>query len=144
MFQNILVPVDGSDASHHALDKAALLAKAFGARLTLITVVEQNPGGIRGVVYQAGDSPLHQGAKDSASYWLHKGLERIAATGVPATSIVGQHASVYQCILETARSNEVDLIVMGTHGAGALERLLVGSQTQRVLAHTDLPVLVVH
>lgn len=144
MFQNILVPVDGSEASNHALDKASMLAKAFGARLTLLTVVEKNPGGIRSVVYQAEDSPVHQGAKDSANHWLLQGLQRISATGVSATSIVGEHASVYQCVLETAKSRGVDLIVMGTHGAGALERLLVGSQTQRVLAHTDLPVLVVH
>jgi nucleotide-binding universal stress UspA family protein len=57
---------------------------------------------------------------------------------------VSEHTGIYQGILAAAQLFNADLIVMGTHGAGALERLIVGSQTQRVLAHTAIPVLVLH
>ncbi len=144
MFKHILIPTDGSDASRRALQKGVELASVVGAAVTLMTAVEQYPGGLRAAALQASDNPMHQAAKDAALHWLTEAQASVADRGVQIQCVVGEHSSIYQCILEAAQSSGADLIVMGTHGAGALERLLLGSQTQRVLAHTTIPVLVLH
>lgn len=144
MFKHILIPTDGSDASKRALDTGAQLANALGAGLTLMTAIDQYPMGMMGGTYRAEDNPMHQAAREAAGHWLNEAQALIAKYGVTAKQHISEHKSIYQGILEAAKGSGADLIVMGTHGAGALERLIVGSQTQRVLAHTDIPVLVVH
>ncbi|OYU45381.1 MAG: hypothetical protein CFE44_07810 [Burkholderiales bacterium PBB4] len=143
MFKHLLIPTDGSEASQRALQRGVELAKALGASVTLMTAVE-HPGALRGLAVQASDNPMHQAAQAAALHWLEEAQASVAHWGVSVVCVVGEHQSIYQSILETARTSGADLIVMGTHGAGALERLLVGSQTQRVLAHTTIPVLVLH
>lgn len=64
--------------------------------------------------------------------------------GVPCQRIVVRDKPVFRAILEAAQTSSADLIVMGTHGMGLVERLLIGSPTQRVLAHTHIPVLTLH
>lgn len=144
MFKHILLPTDGSDASKRALEKGAALAKALGAEVTLMTAIDQYPVGMMGGVYRAEDNPMHQAAREAANHWLDAAQALIAAHGLKIHRIVSENRSIYQSILEAAKTSGADLIVMGTHGAGALERLIVGSQTQRVLAHTTIPVLVLH
>jgi len=142
MFKHILLPIDGSDSSARAVAVGAELAKAVGAEVTLMTAVEQYPGGMMGGVYRAEDNPMHQAARDAATHWLATAQAIVAQHGIKANEVVLQGRTVYQSILDGAKTSGADLIVMGTHGAGAIERLLVGSQTQRVLAHTNIPVLV--
>lgn len=142
MFKHILLPIDGSDASNRAIEKGAELAKALGAAVTLMTAIEQYPAGLVGTVYRAHDNPMHQAARDAGAHWLEQAKARVVQHGIEPRQIVIQDRSVAQGILDAAQSAGADLIVMGSHGAGALERLLIGSQTQRVLAHTRIPVLV--
>jgi nucleotide-binding universal stress UspA family protein len=144
MFKSILIPTDGSEASKRALQAGAGLAKALGARLCLMTAIEPYPAGLMGDVYRAEDNPMHQAARDAAHHWLGEAQALIAVHGLEVKTHVSEHASIHQGILGAAKVFKADLIVMGTHGAGALERLIVGSQTQRVLAHTTIPVLVLH
>lgn len=144
MFRTILVPTDGSEASKRALNQAAGLARALGARLVLMTAIEPYPTGLSGAVYAAGDNPMHQAARDAAAHWLTQAQAQVSGTGMDIQTHVSEHVSVHQGILEAAKRFQADLIVMGTRGAGALERLIVGSQTQRVLAHTEIPTLLVH
>lgn len=144
MFSHILIPTDGSDASRRALEKGVELAKALGSSVTLMTAVEQYPGAVRAASAQATANPMHEAAREAALHWLNEAQASVAHLGVPIQCRVGEHQSIYQSILAAADAIGADLIVMGTHGAGALERWLVGSQTQRVLAHTKIPVLVLH
>jgi nucleotide-binding universal stress UspA family protein len=144
MFKHILIPTDGSDASKRALEKGADLAKALGAQVTLMTAIDQYPVGIMGETYRTQNNPMHQAAREAAQHWLTQALALIESRDLTVHQHIAEHRSVYQGILDAAQSSGADLIVMGTHGAGALERLLVGSQTQRVLAHTTIPVLVLH
>ena len=144
MFKHILIPTDGSDASKRALEKGADLAKALGSCVTLMTAIEQYPVGMMGDTYRAQDNPMHQAAREAAQHWLTEAHALIASRALTVNHHIAEHCSVFQGILEAAQKSGADLIVMGTHGAGALERLLVGSQTQRVLAHTTIPVLVLH
>lgn len=142
MFQHILLPTDGSESSARAVEMGAQLAKALGARITLMTAVEQYPVGVLGGAYRTEDNPMVQAATDAAAYWLQSAQAIVTRHGLTAEVLVMRDKSVHECILEAASSTGADVIVMGTHGAGAIERLLLGSQTQRVLAHTQIPVLI--
>lgn len=142
MFQHILLPIDGSEASTRAVAKGAELAKALGAAVTLMTAIEQNPAGLVGSVYRAEDNPMHQAAREAAAHWLAQAKAIVVQHGIEPQQLVVQENSISKSILAAATSAGADLIVMGSHGASALERLLIGSQTQRVLAHTNIAVMV--
>lgn len=142
MFKHILLPTDGSESSMRAVEKGAELARVLGADVTLMTAIEQYPVGMMGKNYRAEDNPMHQAARDAALHWLATAQAVLTKYAIQAKHLILQDRSVYQSILEAAEKSEADLIIMGSHGAGALERFLVGSQTQRVLAHTSIPVLV--
>lgn len=142
MFKHILLPTDGSDASIRALEQGAELAQALGAEVTLMSAVERFGGGAIGLTYRDVDHPLNQAARDTALFCLDEAEKLLAKYELKMNKMVLHEGSVYQCILQAVEKSGADLIVMGSHGAGALERLLVGGQTQRVLAHTTTPVLV--
>lgn len=144
MFKHLLLPTDGSETSLRAVRKGVELAQALGAEVTVMTVIEHFPSGIMGSAHLPDETARQASAREAA-------LERLAAAenlamqaGVRCHRILARDQTVYQGILEAASTSGADLIVMGTHGLGALERFLVGSQTQRVLAHTQLPVLTLH
>lgn len=142
MYAHILIPTDGSESSAKAVAQGAALAKALGAKLTLMTAVVPASDVLAGAAYRAADNPMNDAARAAAQYWLDSASEIAAKAGVQAQQLMLQERSIYESILAAATQQQADLIVMGSHGAGALERLLLGSQTQRVLAHTTLPVLV--
>ncbi|WP_168224775.1 universal stress protein [Rhodoferax aquaticus] len=142
MFKHILLPTDGSEASQRAVESGARLANALGAKLTLVSALDPLPLGVGSAASLAEDSPMHSAARSAAQHWLTQAQTLVQAQGQTAQELIVQERSIYQSIIAAAASTGADLIVMGTHGAGALERFLVGSQTQRVLAHTNLPVLV--
>ncbi len=142
MYKHILLPIDGSDAATRAVDKGAELAKALGATVTLMTAIEQHPLALAGSAYRAADNPMHQAARDAGAFWLEQARQVVARHGIEAQVMSLEDRSVTQAILDAAQAVGADLIIMGSHGAGAIERLLIGSQTQRVLAHTTIPVLV--
>lgn len=144
MFKHILLPTDGSESSLRAVEKGAELAKTLGAEVTLMIAIEHFSISHLVSGYKPDDDGLNQAARETAAHWLSEAQAVVDKFGVKSQQIILQHRSVYQSILEAATSSGVDLIVMGTHGSGAFERLIVGSQTQRVLAHTTIPVLVLH
>jgi len=144
MFQHILLPTDGSDAAMRAVARGVELAARLGAQVSVMTAIEHFPAGIMASGYRPLDEPedvprlqIAQQRLDLAEAVAHK-------AGVPCQRIVVRDQPVYLAILEAARSSGADLIVMGTHGMGLMERIFIGSQTQRVLAHTDIPVLTLH
>ena len=142
MYKHILLPIDGSEACIRAVAQGAELAKVLGAAVTLMTAIEQNPTGLAGGVYRADDNPMHQAARDAAAHWLAQAKAIVVQHGIEPQQMVLQEHSISKSILAAATSTGADLIVMGSHGASALERLLIGSQTQRVLAQTNIAVMV--
>ena len=142
MFKHILLPTDGSEASVRAVEKGAELAKILGAEVTLMSAVERFSGGAVGLAHGDVGHPLHEAAREAALFCLSEARALLVKYDLKVNQLVLHDGSVHQCILEAVERSGADLIVMGSHGAGALERLLVGSQTQRVLAHTRTPVLV--
>jgi len=144
MFQHILVPTDGSEPAMRAVQRGAELAARLGAKLTVMTALEHFPSGIMASGYRPEESHQVPGL-EAANYWLDQAEVEARKVGVScARLLMREQKAVYRVILDAAQSTGADLIVMGTHGMGLMERLFVGSQTQRVLAHTQIPVLTIH
>ncbi|SON56367.1 putative universal stress protein [Hartmannibacter diazotrophicus] len=143
MYKHILIPTDGSPLSYIAVDKGLELAKALGARVTAVVVVE----------------PFHIFASESnrisnlrseydkqiwekAAQYLGVAKEKAAALGVELDTVEIENDRPFESIIETATKKGCDLIAMATHGRGGVGSIVLGSQTQKVLTHTKLPVLV--
>lgn len=137
MYDRILVPTDGSPEVDAVLDHAAELAAVHDAELHILYVV--NTAGYVGLPTEAGIEGLgsmlrEQGeaALDRAEDRVDEPVERVLAEGSPGKEIV-RYADDENC----------DLVVMGTHGRGGIDRLLMGSVAERVVRTSTVPVLTV-
>ncbi|WP_448251422.1 universal stress protein [Ottowia oryzae] len=143
MFKHILVPVDGSETSLAAVDKAIGLAKAFGSTVTAIYVIDPYPFTGVGADFAYGQDQYLGAAKAEANAAVEAVAQRLTAAGLKAdTRIVEAHA-VWRGIADAAEAVGADLVVMGSHGRRGLEKLVLGSVTQSVLTQTQLATLVV-
>lgn len=137
--RNILVPVDFSDASVEALRHAKELALTHGAQITLLHAVEE-------VVYPSayGIEPANLPGPQVIDR-VEQNLAEIARTEIGYEHVVVQANVGYapSTILDYAEGNEVDLIVIATHGRTGLERMLLGSVAERVVRRSPAPVFVV-
>jgi nucleotide-binding universal stress UspA family protein len=145
MFKTILLATDGSTASDQATRTAVGLARAHGARLIAAYVVDPYPylgiGQANPLGFQAYISAAHAHAGKA----LGRAAELAGDGGAPVpleTRIVEEAAAAHG-IAQTAKDEGADLIVMGSHGHGALRKMVLGSVTTRVLAEAAVPVMVV-
>ncbi|MBO9329706.1 sulfate transporter [Achromobacter sp. HZ01] len=143
MYKHLLIAVDGSLLSESAFKRALVFAKEMGATITLIRSIPED----HLLIYQAEmlgttqNQHTDQARKNAQAYL--DGLETEARHAlVPCNAIVTVNDHPHQAIVETAQSQGCDLIIMGSHGRHGMTGFLLGSETQRVLAHTRLPVLV--
>ena len=143
MFKHILVPVDGSATSMLAVNKAAGLAKVFGSQVTAVYVIDPYPFTGVGADFAYGQAQYLSAATADAHTALDSVKSAMEQAGIPVDTVMGEGHSVHDGIMEAAKTTGADLIVMGSHGRRGLEKLVLGSVTQRVLSHTTLPVLVV-
>lgn len=145
MFRNILVPTDGSLLSRRAIKKAVQLAKEQNARVTGFYVGPSwNPKVSEDIVSSGVVSPQQHaaGVKKAATRILDAVKRAAAKAGVPCTCSYSTGDYPYLRIVEAAHTNGCDLILMATHGRRGISRLLLGSETSKVLAHSKVPVLV--
>jgi nucleotide-binding universal stress UspA family protein len=146
MYKRILVPVDGSPTSKLGLKHAAGLAKPLGAAIRLVNVVDELS--VIPAVDAAGVvdlATLIAGLKEVGQKVLEDSARFAASQGVQAEAVlVESHgAQVSHVIVEDAKQWGADLICMGTHGRRGLNRLLLGSDAERVLRVATVPVLLV-
>lgn len=142
MFQHILVPVDGSQTSNSAVGKATGMAKAFNAKLTLVSVIDNYPfAGVGDIAY--GQVEYTEAAMANANRALNAAEELVEGAGLKADRRVIEEHVIHEGILHTAKELGVDLIVMGSHGRHGLEKLLLGSVATRVLERSHVPVMVI-
>ena len=143
MFKHILVPVDGSATSLAAIDKAVGLAKAFGSAVSAIYVIDPYPFTGVGADFAYGQDQYLAAAKAEASAAMEAASQRLRQDGVQAETKVVESHTVWRGVLEAAEAVGADLIVMGSHGRRGLEKLVLGSVSQRVLGVVHFPLLVV-
>ena len=146
MFKRILVATDGSELSAKAVTKAIGLATAVGAELFALKVVHLTPeahwdGGINHD--RAAHARLESQQMETAQAAVGAVKESAQGAGIKVTPLTVKASSVADAVIETAQKNGCDLIVMASHGRRGLARVLLGSETQHVLTHTQIPVLVI-
>jgi nucleotide-binding universal stress UspA family protein len=150
MYKHILISTDGSEVAQKGVDQGLLLAKTLGGRVTIIMVTERFPVPVHTGLGAVGWIP---GPEDLAGY--EAGQKKVAQEvlaaveaaakelGVPADTVHVPEAYPAEAIIEVANARDCSLIVMASHGRRGLRKLVLGSQTSEVLAHSPVPVLVV-
>jgi nucleotide-binding universal stress UspA family protein len=145
MFRNILVPTDGSALSRKAIKRAVQLAKEQKGRVTGYYVGPAWQPRLRddSIAYKVVTPDEHAASvKKTATRVLNVVRSEAAKAGVPCTTSFSTDDFPYMKIVEAASRNGCDLILMATHGRRGISRLLLGSETSKVLAHAKVPVLV--
>lgn len=148
MYKHILISTDGSDVAQRGVDHGLSLAKSLDAKVTVITVTEPFPfhasaAGAGWVPLPEDISGYEEGQKKAADKLLATVREAAAKIGVSADVLHVPDARPAEAIVEAAKAEGCSVIVMASHGRRGLGRLLLGSQTSEVLAHSPVPVLVV-
>ena len=145
MYQRILVPTDGSALSKKAVKSAIALAASVGADIVAVNVVPRYPMSY----FEGGANVSGAEVGRVERQWAEQGQalaeevgKAAAKAGVKARATTVRSDLVAEAILAAARKNRCDLIVMASHGRRGLQRLLLGSETQHVLTHGNIPVLV--
>ncbi len=146
MYKNLFVPTDGSKLSMKAVEHAAALAKAMGAKLTVFYAAPGYPQPMyaEGIVYDAIPKKEYEAmAKKEAEKLLGKAVAKARAAGVSAEAMHTIHDAPWEAILQGAKKSKADAIVMASHGRRGLSAMLLGSETQKVLTHSKITVIVV-
>ena len=145
MYQRILVATDGSDLSSTAVGSAIELAAAIGAEMVALYVVPRYPVSY----FEGGITISVEDIARTEKQWSDKGQavvdavqEQARAQGVTAKAVVAQSDLVAESIMSAATKHGCDLVVMASHGRKGIKRILLGSETQHVLTHSTVPVLV--
>lgn len=146
MFKKILCATDGSKRSAHAVKTAAAVAKGTGATLVLLHVSPEYstpyyPDGV--MIDWPSEKNYKRDCKAAAEKLFAKDAAVAKKEGVDAENLHVFGDSPAESILNAAKKEKADLIVMASHGRKGFEALLLGSETQKVLARTGVPVMVV-
>ncbi len=143
MYRLILVPIDESDLSVSTSSKAVRFAKSLGAELVFLHARADLGATDEGALVRVmSPAAFAENPKDATRGILAKAEIVARDSGVPCRSVAKTSDRPYEAILDTAEELGCDLIFMASHGQRGLKGLLLGSQTQKVLAHTSIPVLV--
>ena len=146
VYTHILVATDGSKLSGKAVTHAIALAQVLGARLTAFHASPDYPLPVYadGVVYQQVSRREYAAAcKKEAAKILDAVEAKARLAGIPFAQAQAISSVPWQAILAAAKQHKCDAIVMASHGRRGVSALLLGSETQKVLTHSKLPVIVV-
>jgi len=143
MFKHILIPTDGSPLSAKAVQAAVNFARETGARITALSVAEPFPySALSESAFLPDQTRYEKQMQDHAQRYVDDVAEIARAAGVPCETRVALSFSPYEEIVRLAQEQGCDVIFMASHGRKGINRLFVGSETQKVLAHSNLPVMV--
>jgi nucleotide-binding universal stress UspA family protein len=146
MYKHLLVATDGSKLSEKAVANAISLAQAVGASLTAFYAAPDYPmpAYADGVVYEPVSRKEYAklAAEDSQKI-LDAAVAKAKAAGVECEVAYSIASAPWEAILAAAKKHKCDAIVMASHGRKGISAVLLGSETQKVLTHSKLPVIVV-
>lgn len=147
LYSHVLLPTDGSALATRGAKAGLQLAGALGAKATVVFVGTPYTAAVYGgaeIFYAGPSSPAeHKRFTQEAAQKAFAPVVRAAErAGVDCASVLVVNSRPWEGILKTARARKCDAIVMASHGRTGLAGLLLGSETQRVLAHSKIPVLV--
>jgi nucleotide-binding universal stress UspA family protein len=140
--RHILAPTDFSEYSKQAVVSALELARTFGAKLTILHVVELPPYPVEGYVPPAVNATFLDDLERQATQDLAQLVPEAESSNVEVVRLVAV-GSPYRKIIDTAEAEQVDLIVMATAGRSGFSRLIMGSIAERVVRAATCPVLTI-
>ncbi len=143
MFKRILVPTDGSEITAKAVQTAAAMARLTGASLTALSVKEPFPYSAISEMQPVPPQEFYDAQERIASERVKTAVDAAKAAGVACEGFTVEALHAWEAILEHTKTQNCDLIVMASHGRRGLSAMLLGSETQKVLTHSTVPVLVV-
>lgn len=145
MYQRILVATDGSNLSKKAVRSAIDLAAVCGSELVALNVVPRYPQSY----FEGGIAMAVEDVRRVEDAWAAQGQTVVdavkksaASKGVSVKAVTVKSDVVSDAVLAAAKKHKCDLIVMASHGRKGFKRLLLGSETQHVLTHASMPVLI--
>ncbi len=143
MYKNILIATDGSELADKGVTHGLALAKATGAKVIVVTVSDPWTAFVTGEIGASFPIDEYERACEvNASAILSAVEKRAEAAGVTCQKRYVKDQFPAEGILETAKDDGADLIVMASHGRSGVQRLLLGSQANTVVTHSKVPVLV--
>lgn len=137
MYENVLLPTDGSDGTGRVVDHALHIARMDEATVHVLHVVDTSVAPL-----DAHSQSVYDALEAAGRKSVEEIRERALDAGIHAVSAI-RRGSPHRELLDYADGNDIDLIVMGTHGRTGLERTLLGSVTERVVRLASAPVLTV-
>ena len=143
MYANILVPTDGSEITAKAVQNAIALAKTTGAKLTALSIKEPFPYSAISEMQPVPPQEFYDAQERIATARVKAVADAAAAAGVTCAANTMEAVHPWEAIVEHAKAQGCDLIVMASHGRRGVSALLLGSETPKVLTHCTMPVLVV-
>jgi nucleotide-binding universal stress UspA family protein len=145
MFKHILVPTDGSQLSQETVKQAVVFAKEIGARITVFYAKPEYPVTYYGegaLIDPTTPEKFAELADEQAQEILGFVTTLCQEGGVECTKLTLTNDVPYEAIIQAATDSNCDLIFMSSHGRRGISALLLGSETNKVLTHSKIPVLV--
>lgn len=147
MYKHIMLPVEGDELSSKAVNECFTLAKAIGAKVTVLHVVPHVnmhvPVGFTSDIVETLKKQREDEGVKNGERMLAEVEASAKASGVPFDNVVVVGDNPYEEIIDKAEESDCDLIMMASHARRGLDAMIFGSETVRVLKHTKIPVLVV-
>jgi len=141
IFAKILVPYDGSGYSENAFEKSLEIAAKFESKLVALTVIQSKVSNSAGVSLQRMQE-IQDEEENTATIMLKKLEEKAKNRNVPLSIKIIHNPSSSEGILNYADSNNIELIVMGSHGRTGFRKMILGSVASDVIGHSKCPVLI--
>lgn len=143
MYKHILIATDGSDLAQRALEHGLSLAKLMNAKATVVTVTEPWTAAVSGEWAVAFPVEEYEKASAANAEKILADAQKVAASlGIAAEGVHVKDQYPAEGIVEEAKARGCDLIVMASHGRRGIAKFVLGSQATRVLAHTNVPLLI--
>ncbi|GAP36099.1 universal stress protein [Piscinibacter sakaiensis] len=143
MFQRILVPTDGSEITAKAVRMAVELARTHGAEIHAISVKEPFPYSAISEMQPTPPQQFLDAQERLATQRVKAVAAACEAAGVRCEAVTVEAVHAWEAVIDHAKTARCDLVVMASHGRRGVSALLLGSETQKVLTHSTIPVLVV-
>ena len=143
MFKRILVPTDGSEITSKAISTAIELARAGGGQMFTISVKEPFPYSAISEMQPVPPQEFYDAQERIAAARVKAVADAAVAAGVVCNGHTVEALHAWEAILDHAKAQNCDLIVMASHGRRGMAAMLLGSETSRVLTHSPIPVLVI-
>ena len=142
-YHNILVPVDGSETSHAAVEKAVEFAKAFGSKITVVQALVLDPYIAAEYISASQTNDLIERARTSIEESLAAAKAKFNEQGIEVETKLLEGQVIHREIIRAAEELHADLIIIGSHGCTGFKKLFLGSVAQSLLGESHIPVLIV-